>query len=118
MEKIISIDGKDVKFKATGATVRKYRQTFGKDLLLGMTQLQKAFEKNELDSASLETFENLAYIMAKQADDSIPNTADEWLDGFTMFSIYEVFPQIIDLWNVSTNTSVDAKKNIATPSAV
>ena len=45
----------------------------------------------------LEMFENIAYVMAKHADPSIPDTPEEWLDGFNTFSIYQVLPQIIEL---------------------
>ena len=39
--------------------------------------------------------------MAKHADPSIPDTPEEWLDGFNAFSIYQVLPQIIELWGLS-----------------
>lgn len=34
----------------------------------------------------------------------------EWLDGFNTFSIYQVLPQIIELWGLNTRTEVQAKK--------
>ena len=37
-------------------------------------------ENSTLDSFSLEMFENIAYIMAKHADGSIPDTVEDWLD--------------------------------------
>ena len=36
---------------------------------------------------------------------------EEWLDGFNTFSIYQVLPQIIELWGLNTQTDVQAKKN-------
>ena len=51
-----------------------------------------------LDTFSLEMFENIAYVMAKHADTNIPDTPEEWLDGFNTFSIYQVLPQLIELW--------------------
>jgi hypothetical protein len=65
---------------------------------------------------SLEMFENIAYIMAKHADASVPDTPEEWLDGFGTFSIYQVLPQIIELWGLNVQTDVTSKKNSATPS--
>ena len=44
---------------------------------------------------------------------SIPDTPEEWLDGFNTFSIYQVLPQIIELWGLNTQTDVQAKKNFA-----
>ena len=49
-------------------------------------------EPSNLDMFSLEVFENIAFIMAKHADPSIPDTPEEWLDNFNTFSIYQVLP--------------------------
>ena len=49
-------------------------------------------ENSTLDSFSLEMFENIAYVMAKHADKSIPDSPEEWLDQFNTFSIYQVLP--------------------------
>ena len=70
-------------------------------------------ENSNLDLFSLEMFENIAYTMAKHADPQIPNEVDEWLDGFNTFSIYQVLPQLIELWGLNVQTDVEAKKNFA-----
>ena len=59
-----------------------------------------------------EIFENVAYIMAYHADPTIPGTIDEWLEQFEMFSIYEVLPEILDLWGTNLITDVQSKKNL------
>lgn len=111
MEKIVDIDGKKIAFKATASTARKYRQQFNRDLLIDMQELSKSVSAGgTLSASALECFENIAYTMAKQADDTIPGTADEWLDTFDMFSIYQILPQIIELWGVSTETLETNKK--------
>ena len=44
----------------------------------------------------------------KQAGEDVGNSPDEWLDSFEgVFSIYEVFPTVAELWqdnNASTST--------------
>ena len=70
-------------------------------------------EESSLDLFSLEMFENIAYVMAKHADPSVPDTPEEWLDGFNTFSIYQILPQIIDLWGLNVKTDVESKKNFA-----
>jgi hypothetical protein len=60
----------------------------------------------------LEIFENVAYIMAYHADNSIPNNIDDWLDQFEMFSIYEVLPEILELWGTNLITDIESKKNL------
>ena len=58
-------------------------------------------------------FENIAYVMAKHADANIPDTPEAWLDGFNTFSIYQVLPQLIELWGLNVQTDVSAKKKFA-----
>lgn len=111
MEKTITIDGREVKFKATAATIRLYRQRTGRDMLVDMQTLQKGTGSVDVLSAeTLTLFEDIAYTMAKQADDSIPDSADEWLDSFEMFSIYMILPQIIELWRLNELTTSNSKK--------
>lgn len=110
MEKTINICGRDVRFKATASTTRRYRQMFGKDLFVDMSKLMGEAEKGELTATALESFENIAYIMAKQGDASIPDDPDEWLDSFEMMSIYDILPQLIELWGMNSETLEEPKK--------
>ena len=114
--KKIEIDGKEVLFKASAAIPRIYRMKFQRDIYKDLSALEKAINKNDednsaLDTFSLELFENIAYIMAKHADSTIPDTPEEWLDQFNTFSIYQVLPQLIELWGLNVQTDVVAKKS-------
>lgn len=113
MEKTIKIGDQEVKFKATGGTTRRYRERFNKDLFSDINELSQHFNSgNALGSFDLECFENIAYIMAKQADDTIPDNPDEWLDQFEMLDIYEVLPQIAELWARNKEEIAEAKKKV------
>ena len=72
---------------------------------------------SHLDMFSLEMFENIAYIMAKHADPTIPDSPEEWLDEFSTFSIYQVLPKIIELWGLNVQTDVESKKTSRNRSA-
>ena len=117
--KIIRIDEKDVVFKASAAIPRIYRLKFQRDIYKDLSDLQKAVdssraEESNLDMLSLELFENIAYIMAKHADPTtVPDSPEEWLDEFSTFSIYQLLPQIIELWGLNVQSDVEAKKNFA-----
>lgn len=120
--KKIEIDGKEVAFKASAAIPRIYRLKFQRDIYKDLSSLEKAIgdgdvSNSNLDSFSLEKFENIAFIMAKHADANVPDTPEEWLDDFNTFSIYQVLPQIIELWGLNVKTEVEAKKNFAQLSA-
>ena len=118
IKKNITIDGMEVPFKASAAVPRLYRLKFHRDIYKDFASLKTDVEegdenKSELDIESLEVFENIAYIMAKHADAAIPASPDEWLEQFNTFSIYEILPQLIDLWGLNVETQVQSKKNIA-----
>ena len=120
--KNISIDGKEVPFKASAAIPRIYRIKFQRDIYRDLASLEKAIDKeseeaSNLDLFSLEMFENIAYVMAKHADPSIPDSPEDWLDEFNTFSIYQVLPEIIKLWGLNVQTDVESKKNLARLSA-
>lgn len=117
--KKIEIDGQEVEFRASAAVPRMYRLKFGRDIYKDLRQLEKSVGNNDedessLDLFSLELFENIAYIMAKHADPKgVPSEPDEWLEQFNTFSIYQILPELIDLWGLNVQTQVDAKKNLA-----
>ena len=118
IERTIKISGKDVAFRSSATVPRLYRAKFKRDIFKDLGKLEKSFSKKtdegaELQIDDLEIFENVAYVMAFHADPSIPKTIDEWLDQFDMFSIYEVLPQILELWGENLMTDVEAKKGLA-----
>lgn len=119
LTKTIEIDGKEVTFRASAAIPRLYRIKFGRDIYKDLAALQKALstsseEESSMDVFSLELFENISFIMARHADPKgVPDTAEEWLDGFNVFSIYQVLPELLDLWGVNLAQTVESKKNFA-----
>ena len=64
----------------------------------------------------LKVFENIAFIMSKHADPvNVPDNPDDFLEQFNTFSIYEILPQLIELWelNTATNDSYDGWTEVA-----
>lgn len=125
MEKMVKIDGKEVGFRATALTPRIYRHKIGRDMIQDLNKLQGAYNKAmrltdeatdeerkeaQLSALDLEIFENAAYVMAKQYDANLPNSPEEWLDGFETFSIYEILPAILELWQLNSATTARPKK--------
>lgn len=114
--KDIMIDGKTVHFRASAAVPRMYRLKFGRDMFQDMGNLSDEFQQDDIGVASLEIFENVAYIFAKHADpEGVPETPDEWLEDFDMFSIYQVLPELMDLWGTNLRESAEGKKRAAQP---
>ena len=138
MDKIVIIDGKEVGFRATALTPRLYRHKIGRDIIRDLNQLKRNYDKaidaqniqkpgkdateqqvNDYEQAmqdaqlsvmDLEIFENVAFVMARQYDQNLPNTPEEWLEGFAVFSIYEILPDILTLWQLNQQTTSTPKK--------
>ncbi len=118
--KSIEIDGRQVKFKASAALPRVYRLKFGRDIFEDISKLQTATdggspEASALSPEVLNLFEDVAYTMAKHADENVPDTVEDWLDGFDVFSIYFILPQIVELWRLNEKTTVAPKKKVEQP---
>lgn len=119
MEKEIMIDGRAVPFKATARTPILYRSLYGKDIFKDLQKLSdemKNAQDEECESTigvdTLNIFVNVAHCMARQADKTVPADIEEWLDQFSMFSIYQVLPEILELWNLNMTQISVSKKNI------
>ena len=126
MERTVQIDGKPMRMRASALIPRLYRFKFGRDLIADMNRLKKAYDKAnalppdateeqrqdaQLEATELTIFENVAYLMAKQAGEPVPDTPDEWLDGMDgVFSVYEVLPVILELWGATLATTAKPKK--------
>lgn len=70
-------------------------------------------DNSNLDLFSLEMFEDLAWLMARHADPAnVPDSPEEFLDQFNTFSIYQILPQLIELWGLNVQTEVESRKNL------
>lgn len=121
MVKTIIIDGAGRLFKTSGFTPRIYRAVTGRDLLRDIGKLETIDPDQPTPVEILTIYEDLAYTMAKQGNDSLPDdderkitpfpeTPDEWLDGIEALSIYDVLPQIAQMWRESNQTLIESKK--------
>ena len=117
MDKVVNIGGKDLGLRATALTPRLYRFKIGRDMIVDLNALKKSYDKVSKDEEAqltvtdLTIFENVAYIMAKQYDATLPSTPEEWLDSMdTVFTIYELLPHILELWQLNQVTTSTPKK--------
>lgn len=116
MIKEIEIDGRMVKFRATAAVPRLYRIKFRRDIMQDMREINEAVQKSAsgkgpIPPRLLEVFENVSFIMARHADPEMKETTvEEWLDGFETFSIYTVFPELMELWSANNESIATVKK--------
>lgn len=121
LEKTVNVGGREVKFKSSAAIPRIYRTKFGRDIFKDLAALEQSFSKvkdtqgpgqaSTFPIEDLGLFENIAYVMAYHADpQSVPDNIDDWLGEFEIFSIYEVLPEILELWGNNMATTSESKK--------
>lgn len=114
----ITVDGKEVTLRASAAVPRLYRIKFRRDIIVDMQAVARAMEDKDqtgqdIPLEALELFENMAYIMAKHGDkDHVPDSPDEWLEEFSTFSIYKIFPALQALWEGNMEALDVAKKRL------
>ena len=123
MRKTLTISGIECNFKSSAAIPRMYRLKFGRDIFVDMQKLQKQVYMQEkikegsgevgestLPIDSLEMFENIAFLMHRHGDPNQPSEIDDWLEQFETFSIYEVLPDILEMWGLRTSRCLLQKK--------
>ena len=75
---------------------------------------EKEFDESQFESQlpidSLEMFENIAFLMHKHGDPEQPKDINEWLEQFETFDIYEILPEILEMWNLENKQKSTPKK--------
>lgn len=121
MEKIIKVGNREYRMRASALIPKLYRARIGRDMISDMARLQKKMaeaqksstedeETAQLNVMDLTIFENVAWVMIKAAGEDVGDSPDEWLDSIDgVFSIYEVMPEILELWGLSNKTTSSPK---------
>ena len=134
MRKKIIIEGKARTLEANALLPRQYRKEFGRDLivdmkkLLGKVQLTaEALKKarqdpdglaadlladpDALDGMDLSVVENLAWLMLRAGGEDVGDNVETWLASLQDFmTVYNIMPEIIELWITSQKTTAKPKK--------
>ena len=94
MEKVIRIDGQDVRFGMTAALPLYYAKYFGSDVY------RDALTMGADQGANTTLMFRMIWTMAFQADKSI-KPLEQWIEGFNSFPIYKVFNELSDMFWMS-----------------
>ena len=86
LKREIEICGKKVAFRSSATIPRLYRAKFKRDIFKDLSKLEKSYKGKTEDGEEFQ---------------------------FDMFSIYEVLPQILELWGQNMMVEVQAKKELA-----
>lgn len=101
MEKTLTIDGRQIKFKSSGGNMMRYRNQFNADFLADLTMLEAA--KKDYTAFSYAAVERIIWTLAKTADSSIPDP-QTWYDSFESFPFKMAFGELSELIENSTKT--------------
>lgn len=132
MEKTIKIDeDRSIHFKASAFSPIMYNRLFpGRDFLRDMNALKNSHEDGEetFNMSDYEHFVRIAYTFAYQGLAPTPRQTQEqkeflerypdtwdWVDSFDTFSIYEILPEIINLWYKNEKTVAEPKNQEPAP---
>ena len=109
-EKIVDINGQNVKFKITGLTPVMYMSMYGKDFLAEFIKLEKDLQEGNVQD--FMPFYRIAYVLAKKGDESI-GSMEEWLesfeDGLPVFDLLQELMPLIQM-NFTTQKKPTGKK--------
>lgn len=107
MEKIITIDGKEMNMAANGATPLIYRTIFGQDIF---ADLQGAVEGEMLKDPSV--IERLAYVMGRQGGSiEKETTLEDWLGSIDdPMALILSAGEVMTLWTGNRKTLSSSKK--------
>lgn len=118
MEKTLNIDGRQVKFKSTGAFLLRYKAQFNRDAIQDIYTLERSIKMDptteqyvlhDIGALELETLYNLIWTLAKTANPTIPEPM-EWLDSFSAFPLDEIMPEVVGMILSSFTSTVEPKK--------
>ena len=107
MEKMINVDGKEMRMVANGATPRIYRMMFGKDVFADITGAIK--DGQIVDVSALE---QLTFILGRQGG-SIPDDKDidEWLGELDdPMALVHAAGDVLTLWAGNRTSLSESKK--------
>ena len=122
MEVTLTIDGKSVTFRKSGATMLAYKRQTGHEFyadlsaFLGCVKTDKEgkviTDENGIPDVDMEKFDmeymyEMLHVMARAADKNIPSDVLDWLDSFEQFDVIGTFVQLLPM--LSGEMAVDPK---------
>lgn len=124
MEKIINIDGRDVKLKVNGGFLIKYKTRYKRDALQDIMKIFENVNSNELEnleddltsqframqSIDIEIFYRILHMMAKTGNPDITDDVEEWCCSFDNLPVFDLMEDIIELFLSSMTSNIQKKR--------
>ena len=121
MEITLTIDGKKVPFRKSGATMLAYKRQTGREFYSDLSAFLGCVNKDnegkiimtdgvpsvDMSKFDIEYMYNMIHVMARSADKSVSSDLLDWLDGFDDFDVIGIFCQLLPM--LSSEMKVDEK---------
>ena len=129
MEQTLTIDGKRVPFRKSGATMLAYKRQTGHEFFADLSAFLGCISKDkdgkvlmkdgvpvvDMEKFDIEYMYQMLYVMAKAADRTIPSDLLDWLDGFEEFDVICIFCQLLPM--LASEMAVDPKNSLTAAEA-
>lgn len=120
MEKIINIDGRDIKLKVNGGFLLQYKIRYKSDALQDIMKLFNNInfenvgsdlqeQANILQNLDIELFYKLFHMMAKTANPDIEDNYVNWVSSFDNLPIFDLLKDIVELLMCSISSNFQKK---------
>lgn len=110
MKKQVTLNGKPVTLENNALLPRRYRNQFGRDLIVDMQTMMTNYKKDP-SAFNTETLENITWLMLKEGGEQVGENPEEWLAGLDdAFAVYEIIGDVVELWGKGRETTSRPKK--------
>lgn len=110
MKKTVMLNGKECVLENNALLPRRYRNQFGRDLIVDMQTMMDAYKKDK-SAFNTEVLENITWLMLKAGGENVGENPEEWLAGMdNVFAVYEVIGDVVELWGKGRETTSRPKK--------
>ena len=122
MEKTLTIDGKRVPFRKSGATMLAYKRQTGREFYSDLSAFLGCVKRDregkvivdergipdvDMSKFDIEYMYNMIHVMARSADRNIPTDMLDWLDTFDDFDVIGIFCQLMPM--LGSEMQIDEK---------
>lgn len=112
MEITLTIDGKRVPFRKSGATMLAYKRQTGHEFYSDLSGFLGCVKRDmegkvivdergipdvDMSKFDIEYMYNMIHVMARSADRNIPTDMLDWLDTFDDFDVIGIFCQLMPM---------------------
>lgn len=110
MKKQVTLNGKSMTLENNALLPRRYRNQFGRDLLVDMQAMTTNYKKDP-SKFNGEVLENITWLMLKEAGENVGENPEEWLATLdNTFAVYEISGDVVELWGKGRETTSRPKK--------